>query len=199
MGSPAGAPAGQPPAPSTPRHLRALLHEMRDDTGRPKAVIRLRIAQPGDGLTPCPGRTPPVGTPQLAPRPHVPTGPRSRHTWRRGGRRGQPRARARPDRSSTPRGCAPSAEADQTCCYPVRRGMTRDRAGSSGVVRSTRNTTVGWRIGSISGSFQGTHGPRRAWNMTPGRPPRSPALALRATPRYRRTVSAPWFSRRSIV
>ena len=39
---------------------------MRYDTGRPSSVIRLRIAQPGDGLTPCPERTPPVGAPRLA-------------------------------------------------------------------------------------------------------------------------------------
>ena len=81
------------------------------------------------------------------------------------GRRGRTQARGGPNRGSMPRGCAPSAEADQTWCYPVRRGMTRDRAGSSDVVRSTRNTTRGWRIGSISGGFQGTHGPIRAWTV----------------------------------
>ena len=50
---------------------------------------------------------------------------------------------------------------------------SRDRAGSSGVVQSTRNTTCGWPIGSISGGFQGTHGPRRAW-----KPPLRQATAL---------------------
>ena len=31
---------------------------MRYDTGRPRAVIRLRISQPRDGLTPLPSLTP---------------------------------------------------------------------------------------------------------------------------------------------
>ena len=55
--------------------------------------------------------------------------------------------------------------------------MTRDRAGSSGVVRSTRNTTYGWRSGSIPGGFPSTHGPRRTGTRRRGRPPRSPSLA----------------------